>query len=79
RSNNAFPFTNGWEGDAGDSGGTLSDVYLADVAYKTDFSMEKYPVTVEAMGFHNTREQVNPLTSATSNSANGVYLAGKKT
>ncbi|WP_171499423.1 carbohydrate porin [Acinetobacter soli] len=79
RSNNAFPFTNGWEGDAGDSGGTLSDVYLADVAYKTDFSMEKYPVTVEAMGFHNTSEQVNPLTSATSNSANGVYLAGKKT
>lgn len=79
RSNNAFPFTNGWESDTGDSGGTLSDVYLADVAYKTDFSMEKYPVTLEAMGFHNTREQVNPLTSATSDSVSGIYMAGKKT
>lgn len=81
KSNNAFPFTDGWERSAGKStkyGGSLSNIYLADVAYKTTFKTEKYPVTLEAMGFYNDREQVNPLTAETSNAAKGFYIAGKK-
>ncbi|MDO7410084.1 carbohydrate porin [Acinetobacter baumannii] len=81
KSNNAYPFTNGWERDEGKAreyGGSLSDVYVADVAYKTNFKMEKYPLTLEAFGFYNNRDQVNPLNAETSNAAKGIYLAGKK-
>lgn len=93
RSNDAFPFTNGWESNAGDSGGTVSNMYLANVAYKTDFSMEKYPLSYEIMGFYNDAKQVNSYytvngsskvfdtTSAvkTSSGSSGIYLGVKKT
>lgn len=93
RSNDAFPFTNGWEANAGDSGGQVSNVYLANVSYRTDFSMEKYPFSYEVMGFYNDATQTNPYytvngTSKVFNSSSlvrtnsgvsGTYLGAKKT
>lgn len=93
RSNNAYPFTNGWERSAGDSGGTLSTVYLANLAYRTDYQMEAYPQTYEILGFHNNGEQTDPYytvngTSKVQDSAaaarthkgvSGFYLGAKKT
>ena len=37
RSDAAFPFTNGWESNSGDIGGQMSNVYLANMSYRTDF------------------------------------------
>ena len=93
RSNNAYPFTNGWERDEGDSGGTLSTLYLANLAYRSDYRMEAYPQTWEVLAFHNNGRQTDPYytvngtsrladgtaASATSKGVSGVYLGGKKT
>lgn len=93
RSNNAYPFTNGWERSTGDSGGSLSSVYLADLAYRTDFTMEAYPQTWEVLLFHNNRTQENPYYTTTGSSQlvdsegiarsdkglDGYYLGGRKT
>ncbi|QKZ04468.1 carbohydrate porin [Pseudomonas eucalypticola] len=93
RSNNAYPFTNGWERSSGDSGGTLSTVYLANLAYRTDYHMEAYPQTYEILGFHNNGEQTDPYytvngtskvqdstaAARTSKGVSGFYLGAKKT
>lgn len=93
RSNNAFPFTNGWESNAGDSGGDVSNVYMANVSNKADFSMEKYPLSYEIMGFYNDGTQTNPYYTVngtskvfdtasavkTESGVSGVYLGAKKT
>ena len=93
RSNNAYPFTNGWERDAGDSGGTLSTVYLANLAYRTDYRVEAYPQTLEVLGFHNNGQQTDPYYTVngtskvidpsaeadTSKGVSGFYLGAKKT
>ena len=93
RSDAAFPFTNGWETNSGDIGGQMSNVYLANVSYKTDFSMEKYPFSYEIMGFYNDATQVNPYSTVKGTSkvfdtessvkttvgVSGVYLGAKKT
>lgn len=93
RSNNAYPFTNGWERTTGDSGGTLSTVYLANLAYRTDYHMEAYPQTYEILGFHNNGEQTDPYytvngtskvqdstaAARTSKGVSGFYLGAKKT
>lgn len=93
RSNNAYPFTNGWERDAGDSGGTLSTVYLANLAYRTDYRMEAYPQTYEALFFHSNGKQTDPYYTVdgtsrvtdgsaladTSKDVSGFYLGAKNT
>lgn len=92
RSNNAYPFTNGWERAEGDSGGTLSTTYLADLAYRTDFGMSRYPESIELLGFHNNGEQTDPYHTVngssrvtdpaaprTSDGITGAYLGVKKT
>lgn len=60
RSNNAFPFTNGWERRAGDSGGALSTLYAANLVYRTDYTSDRYPQTWELMAFYNNRLQTDP-------------------
>ncbi len=93
RSDAAFPFTNGWESNSGDIGGQMSNVYLANMSYRTDFSMEKYPLSYEVMGFYNDGKQTNPYytvnhtskvfdTSSavdTTSGVSGIYLGAKKT
>lgn len=93
RSNNAYPFTNGWERSEGDSGGTLSTVYLANLAYRTDFTIEPYPRSFEVMGFYNNGEQPDPYytvngtskvqdssaAARTSKGVSGFYLGAKQT
>ncbi|KAA8554247.1 carbohydrate porin [Pseudomonas marginalis] len=93
RSNNAYPFTNGWERGVGESGGTLSTVYLANLAYRTDYRMQAYPQTFEVLGFHNNGQQTDPYftvngtskvtdTTAAADTRKGVtgfYLGAKKT
>lgn len=93
RSNDAFPRTNGWEANAGDSGGQVSNVYLANMSYRTDFSMEKYPFSYEIMGFYNDATQTNPYYTVnedskvfnrlspvkTSSGVSGAYIGAKKT
>lgn len=93
RSDAAFPFTDGWESNGGKFPGTMSNVYLANVAYKTDFKMEKYPSSWEVLGYHNDAIQQNPYLTVnhtskvfdsesavkTSSGVSGLYLSGKKT
>lgn len=92
RSNNAYPFTNGWERREGDSGGTLSTAYLANLAYRTDFSISTYPTSFELMGFYNNRRQKDPYytvdgtsratsqaEAATHDGVRGFYLGAKQT
>lgn len=92
RSNNAYPFTNGWERGAGDSGGTMSTTYLADLAYRTDYGNSAYPTSLEVLGFHNNGAQLDPYhtvegTSRASSSAaprssdgiTGAYVGAKQT
>ncbi|KTB79613.1 porin [Pseudomonas syringae pv. syringae PD2774] len=92
RSNNAYPFTNGWERSAGDSGGTLSTSYLADLAYRTDYGNSTYPTSVELLGFHNNGTQLDPYYTVegtarasssaaprTSDGITGAYLGAKQT
>ena len=93
RSNSAYPFTNGWERTVGDSPGTLSTVYLANLAYRTDYRMEAYPQTYEVLGFHNNGDQTDPYYTVngtskvsdpsaaadTSKGVSGFYVGAKKT
>ncbi len=93
RVNDAYPFANGWERGAGSSGGNMSTTYLANVAYRTDFSTTAYPQSYELVGFHNTRDGNDPYYTtagtaqlsdsahapATTNGLNGFYLGLKKT
>lgn len=93
RSNDAYPFTNGWERRAGDSGGSLSTLYVANLAYRTDYAMEAYPQSWEALAFHRNQRQSDPyytvagtsqLTDADSparshDGVGGYYLGGRKT
>jgi porin len=60
RSNDAYPFTNGWEKDDGKSGGEVSNVYLASFARRSNFALEKYPLSYEIMGFYNDATQYDP-------------------
>ena len=60
RSNDAYPFTDGWEKNAGDSGGEVSNVYLASVARRSNFIVERYPLSYEFMAFYNDATQYNP-------------------
>lgn len=93
RSDAAFPFTDGWETNSGEIDGQMSNVYLANVSYKSDFRMEKYPLSYEVMGFYNDGTQTNPNSTVngtskvfdtesavkTTSGVSGVYLGAKKT
>lgn len=92
RSYDAYPFTNGWERREGDMGGSLSTAYLANLAYRTDFSMSTYPTSVELMGFYNNRRQNDPYytvdgasrftsqaSPVTHDGVSGFYLGAKQT
>jgi porin len=93
RSNDAYPFTNGWERHAGDSGGSLSTLYVANLAYRTDYTMQAYPQSWEALVFHRNQAQRDPYytvlgtsrlsdTDSAARSHDGVegyYLGGRKT
>jgi porin len=93
RSNNAYPFTNGWERRAGDSGGQLSTVYLANLAYRSDYKFEAYPKSFEVLAFHHNQRQHNPYYTVagtsrladtdnparTHDGVSGYYIGGRKT
>lgn len=86
RSDAAFPFTNGWESNGGKMGDDpVSNIYLASVAYRSDFSTAQYPLSYEFMGFYNDAEQRNPFqvnsdgSPKTSKGIGGFYASAKKT
>jgi porin len=92
RSNNAYPFTNGWERGVGDSPGTMSTVYLANLSSNADFRTDPYPLRWEVLGYHNTAMQTNPYyttrgtsqisdsdaTARTHKGVSGFYLGARK-
>ncbi|NWC81710.1 carbohydrate porin [Pseudomonas putida] len=93
RTNDAYPFTNGWEIGPGDSGGQVSNAIFANVAYRTNYQKDTYPLSLEAVGFHNTLTSKDPyytvagtsrfddpdLPLKTKKGMNGFHLNGKKT
>lgn len=92
RTDSNYPFTNGWERREGTGDSRVSTTYLASLAYRTDYSMEAYPTSVEVFGFHNNGTQIDPYFTTrgaskvgstdpakTSKGVSGVYLGGKKT
>lgn len=95
RSDAAYPFTDGWErrGNAVGGSAALSSLYVANVVYRTDEHMERYPRTYEALAYYNNGTQTNPYyTTAgtsrlsdpasparTSDGTGGFYLGAKQT
>jgi porin len=75
RSNPAFPFTNGWEWTD-----TVPDsnVYLANVVYRTTYQTDPYPKSYELMLYYNTRTQTDPYTLGTHNGTSGIYFGGRQ-
>ncbi len=75
RSNPAFPFTNGWEwtDDAADS-----NVYLANVTYRTTYQTDPFPKSYELMFYYNTRTQTDPFTAGTHKGTSGMYFGGRQ-
>ncbi|WP_084688144.1 carbohydrate porin [Paraburkholderia oxyphila] len=75
RSNPAFPFTNGWEWT---DSVPDSNVYLADLAYRTTYRTDPWPKTYELMFYHNTSTQIDPLTLGTHKGTSGIYFGGRQ-
>lgn len=93
RSNDAYPFTNGWEKSAGSSGGNVSNALFANVAYRTNYTNDVYPVSLEFVAFHNngtfkdtyytvdgTSRVADPdVAVAEKKGISGFYMGAKKT
>ncbi|WP_233806981.1 carbohydrate porin [Paraburkholderia sp. HP33-1] len=75
RSNPAFPFTNGyeWTDTVPDS-----NVWLANVTYRTSYATDPYPKSYEALFYYNTATQTDPLTAATRKGTSGAYFGGRQ-
>ena len=75
RSNPAFPFTNGyeWTDTVPDS-----NVWLANIVYRTSYATDPYPKSYEALFYYNTRTQTDPLTAATHKGTSGAYFGGRQ-
>jgi porin len=90
RSTANFPWTNGWELDKTLIHGVRGDsnVYVADLAYRTTYQTEKYPKYYEFSFYHNTAEQKDEFSTGSGYSnptadihhgTNGMYAAARQT
>lgn len=75
RSNPAFPFTNGWEWT---NSVPNSNVWLANIVYRTTYQTDPYPKSYELLFYHNTATQTDPFTLATHNGTSGMYVGGRQ-
>lgn len=75
RSNPAFPFTNGWEWT---DSVPDSNVYLANVTYRTTYQTDPFPKSYELMFYYNTRTQTDPFTLGTHKGTSGMYFGGRQ-
>lgn len=55
RTYQAYPFTNGWEGNNDDLGTGIT-IMMANVTRKTTWQKEAYPFNWEVLGFHNFKD-----------------------
>lgn len=73
----AFPFSNGWQ--SYHYGVPSSNVYLADVSYRTDPHTSLYPKAYEAMFYRNTEPQFDPLTKNRTDGNSGLFMSANQT
>jgi porin len=90
RSTANFPWTNGWELNKTKIHGVRGDsnVYVADLAYRSNYQTDKYPKFYELSFYHNTAMQKEELSTGSGYSnpiadihhgTNGMYAAGRQT